>query len=179
MTSLKVRVVLCRRETTLNKSISLNDLLDIDDKKRRENEQYISLFGEKFVIDAISKKHSQRLSAVDQLKEIIHSKMNETDNREEQRDYIRGANHFIGQFLQDGVKEVQAAGIELIPLIIQYCTMHYGTQADVNYILEINLPILLKKSAEAVPNLVGDLPKQVKPNEILNATVNIGTLGTF
>lgn len=103
--------------------------------------------------------------------------MNETDNREEQRDYIRGANHFIGQFLQDGVKEVQAAGIELIPLIIQYCTMHYGTQADVNYILEINLPILLKKSAEAVPNLVGDLPKQVKPNEILNATVNIGTLG--
>ena len=98
MTSLKVRLVLCRGETTLNKSISLNDLLDIDDKKRRENEQYISLFGEKFVIDAISKKHSQRLSAVDQLKEIIHSKMNETDNREEQRDYIRGANHFIGQF---------------------------------------------------------------------------------
>merc|ERR1712131_549195 len=165
-----------KKENQRNPNANQDDFIDIDDKKRRENEQYISLFGEKFVIDAISKKHSQRLSAVDQLKEIIHSKMNETDNREEQRDYVRGANHFIGQFLQDGVKEVQAAGIELIPLIIQYCTMHYGTQADVNYILEINLPILLKKSAEAVPNLVGDLPKQVKPNEILNATVNIGTL---
>ena len=136
---------------------------------------------EKFV--KIHKCHQnildQETKFLDQLKEIIHSKMNETDNREEQRDYIRGANHFISQFLQDGVKEVQAAGIELISLIIQYCTMHYGTQADVNYILEINLPILLKKSAEAVPNLVGDLPKQVKPNEILNATVNIGTLGKF
>ena len=57
--------------------------------------------------------------------------------------------------------------------------MHFGTQADVNYILETNLPILLKKSAEGAPNLVGDLPKQTKPNEILNATVNIGTLGDY
>ena len=105
--------------------------------------------------------------------------MKSSDNREEQRDYIRAFNHFMGQFLSDGVKEVYLAGLELMPILINYCILHYGQQSDVNYVLETNLPLLLKRSGENVPSLddVRNISKHQKPNEILNATVNIGTLG--
>ena len=95
------------------------------------------------------------------------------------QDYIRGCNHFMSQFLQDGVKEVYLAGLEVIPILINYCTIHYGQQTDVNYVLETNVPLLLKRSGEGVPNLddVKNISKNQKQNEILNATVNIGTLG--
>jgi hypothetical protein len=151
-----------------------------DEKKRRENQQYILLFGEKFVKNAISKKHAERLAAVDELKRILAIKMQEgCEHREEQRDYIRATNHFMGSFLSDGVKEVYLAGLELMPILINFATLHFGQQTDVNFVLETTLPILLKRSGEAVPNLddVKNISKNHKPNEILNATVNIGTLG--
>ena len=43
-----------------------------DEKKRRENQQYIVLFGEQFVRNAISKKHADRLLAVEELKQVLH-----------------------------------------------------------------------------------------------------------
>ena len=44
--------------------------------------------------------------------------------------------------------------------------------------IENNLPILLKRSGESVPNLddARSMAKSNRPNEILNATVNLGTL---
>ena len=101
------------------------------------------------------------------------------ENREEQRDYIRATNHFMGTFLSDGVKEVYLAGLELMPILINFATLHFGQQTDVNFVLDTTLPILLKRSGEAVPSLddVKNISKNQKPNEILNATVNIGTLG--
>lgn len=109
---------------------------------------------------------------------IIDKSKNGVESREEQRDFIRSCNHFIVQFLQDGVKEVYLAGLDLIPLLIQFATLYNGQQSDVNFLIENNLPILLKRSGESVPNLddARSMAKSNRPNEILNSTVNLGTL---
>ena len=66
----------------------------------------------------------------------------------------------------------------MIPLLIQFATLYNGQQSDVNFLIENNLPILLKRSGESVPNLddARSMAKSNRPNEILNATVNLGTL---
>ena len=111
---------------------------------------------------------------------ILDKSKHGVESREEQRDFIRACNHFVVQFLQDGVKEVYLAGLELIPLLIQFSTLFNGQQSDVNFVIESNLPILLKRSGEAVPNLddARNFSRNIqqRPNEILNATVNLGSL---
>jgi len=156
------------------------DLEDkMDEKNRRENQQFILVFGERFVQDAVSKKHNHRTQAVEQMRQIMIDKSkNGVDSREEQRDFIRACNHFVVQFLQDGVKEVYLAGLELIPLLIHFAALYHGQQSDVNFVIESILPILLKRSSEAVPNLddARAIERSKRTNEILDATVNLGTL---
>ena len=45
------------KEKAKGNQIDTFDHDDFDEKKRRENQQFILIFGEKFVQDAVSKKH--------------------------------------------------------------------------------------------------------------------------
>ena len=76
--------------------------------------------------------------------------------KEEQRDWVRACVHFVVHFLQDGVKEVFLAGLELVPLLVHFV---HQSPADVALILDLEKvyfgyqPILLKRSGEGVPSL--------------------------
>jgi len=79
-------------------------------------------------VKAYSKKHGLRHEAVGELntfltqdpKVLLNLRMDSVGTRAEQRDILRAAISFLEKFLEDGVKEVYTAALEILPQLFDF-----------------------------------------------------------